>query len=219
MSIEDAPRLRHHWWPRPGWRPGRISLTWHLTFENAPGLHRHVAAYQRALDGLPGLDPVPAQWLHLTVQKLGYADETPEDAVPTVVEAVRAELALLPAFDLTFDRPVIFGEAIAILGTPVEPVHRLRTAIRTGITNAAGPGAAPSGGSADAFRPHVTIAYCSAEDAAGIDAGPHSAALAALDTPPATVRVGAATLIRQERLVDPPRLYRWAAEASAALAT
>ena len=35
-APHDHVPLRDHWWPRPGWRPGRIALTWHLVFRTAP---------------------------------------------------------------------------------------------------------------------------------------------------------------------------------------
>jgi len=50
-AHRDHVPLRDHWWPRPGWRPGRIALTWHLIFPDCPALAEHAAAYQRALDG------------------------------------------------------------------------------------------------------------------------------------------------------------------------
>jgi hypothetical protein len=52
-APHDHVPLRDHWWPRPGWRPGRIALTWHLVFPHSTPLARHVAAYQRAFDGVP----------------------------------------------------------------------------------------------------------------------------------------------------------------------
>jgi 2'-5' RNA ligase len=104
-----------------------------VTFEDAPELHEHVAEYQRALDALPGLNPVPVDWLHLTVQGVGYTDETPPEVVHDVAEAVRAEVGSLTPFDLTFGAPIIFGEAIAIRPEPAEPLQALLLAIRRGI--------------------------------------------------------------------------------------
>ena len=130
MPPQDVARLRNHWWPRPGWRPGRIIYTWHLTFQDTHDLHRLVANYHRQLDQLPGLNPVPLEWLHLTIQGVGYTDEVSDDQLDAVIVAVRAEVATLSTFDLTFDRPVILGEAIAIRPEPDDPLQHLRTAIR-----------------------------------------------------------------------------------------
>jgi hypothetical protein len=73
--------MRRHWWWRPGWRPGRRLHAWHLTFgdqtvsRGRAELRRVAGDYQARLAGLPGLGLVPAEWLHLTVQPVGFADE------------------------------------------------------------------------------------------------------------------------------------------------
>jgi 2'-5' RNA ligase len=206
--------LRDHWWPRPGWRPGRIALTWHVVFPDSPPLARHAAAYQRALEGLPGIDPVPADWLHLTVQAIGWADEVPAPTVAAVVEAVRARVAALAPFDLVFDRPTIYGEAAAIRGGPDAPIVRLRDTVRAGLRDVLGDDGVPTAHEqAHGFLPHVTIAY-SRVDA---DAAPYAAALDHVIQPPTTVPVTRVTLIRQERLLAPHWHYRWTTEAVAVL--
>jgi 2'-5' RNA ligase len=189
-------------------------LTWHLTFENAAELHQHVSAYQRSLDGLPGLDLVPAEWLHLTIQGVGYTDETSAETIRAVVDGVQAELGAMSAFDLTFDRPVILGEAIAIRPQPTKPLHQLLAAIRAGIGKAIGDDAIPTGSEqSDGFLPHVSIAN-SRRDA---DARPYTAALASVIRPPVAATVTEVTLIRQDRQLDPHWLYRWTTEATASL--
>jgi 2'-5' RNA ligase len=216
MSTPDLRRLRNHWWPRPGWHPGRIIYTWHLTFEHANDLHQLAAAYQRQLEPLPNLNPVPLQWLHLTIQSVGYTDEISDDQLAAVIAAVRTQLARQPAFELTFHQPVIFGETIAIRPEPAEPLQRLLTAIRSGIARAIGADSVPTGPEqARGFHPHVSLAYSSAD----VDATPYTAALDAIDPPPATVPVTSVTLIRQERELAPHWLYRWTSVATAPLAT
>src|SRR6202035_5627646 len=74
----DAERMRDHWWWRPGWRPGRRMYAWHFTFDGETALHELVDVYQQRLAGLPGLDPIPRQWLHLTTQGIGFTDEVPD---------------------------------------------------------------------------------------------------------------------------------------------
>ena len=213
-APHDHVPLRDHWWPRPGWRPGRIALTWHLVFPHSTPLARHVAAYQRAFDGLPGVDPVPAEWLHLTVQAIGWADETPAATVSAVVGAVRARVSALAPFDLVFDRPTIYGEAAAIRSDPDVPVARLRETVRAGLRDVLGDDGVPTAPEqARGFLPHVTVAY-SRVDA---DVAPYAAALAGVVRPPTTVPVTEVTLIRQERLLAPHWQYRWTVEAVAQL--
>ena len=213
-APHDHVPLRDHWWPRPRWRPGRIALTWHLIFPDSPALAEHAAAYQRALEGLPGLDPVPAEWLHLTVQAVGWTDEVPAPTVAAVVDAVRPRVAALAPFDLAFDRPTIYGEAAAIRALPEAPVARLRDAVRAGLRDVLGDDGVPTAPEqARGFLPHVTVAY-SRIDA---EVAPYAAALEGVVRPSTTVPITQVTLIRQERLLAPHWQYRWTTEAVAAL--
>lgn len=212
--LQDASRLRDHWWSRPGWRPGRIMLTWHLTFEDATDLHAHVQPYQAALSQLPGLNLVPPQWLHLTIQGVGYTDETATATITDVTQAVRSTVSRLSTFTLTFGRPVIFGEAIAIRPEPSEPLQELLIAIRSGMASVLGSEAVPTGPEqADGFRPHVSIAYSSVDTSAE----PYSAALTTVRKSPASIPVSSVALIRQERQLAPNWLYRWTTQASASV--
>ena len=97
----DAERMRDHWWWRPGWRPGRRMYTWHFTFDGQTALHELVDAYQERLAGLPGLDPIPRQWLHLTTQGIGFTDEVPDADIEAIIEASRERLADVPRATVT----------------------------------------------------------------------------------------------------------------------
>ncbi|HEX6074570.1 MAG TPA: hypothetical protein VFZ32_04810 [Micromonosporaceae bacterium] len=73
--TDTVEGLRNHWWWRPGWREGRHFYACHLTFDNAPDLHRLADRYQQALRPFAGLDLIPRRWLHLTMQGIGFTDE------------------------------------------------------------------------------------------------------------------------------------------------
>ena len=211
----DAETLRNHWWARPGWRPGRLIYTWHLTFEDAPELHRLAAAYQRQLEPLSGLNLVPLQWLHLTVQGVGYTDDVDTDTLHAVTTSVQERLASFPAFETTFSRPVIFAEAIVLPPAPSEPFRDLLATIRDGMADALGPDRVPNGPEqTPGFRPHVSLAYGSSEHSAR----PYRAALDAIHPEPASAQITRATLITQDRVLAPEWVYRWTTEAHAPLA-
>lgn len=214
MDAEDTRELCNHWWPRAGWRPGRLVDTWHLTFEDAPALHRLVSDYQAALAELPGLNFVPSRWLHLTLQAVGFADEVSEADLNKVTDAVRARLAQREPFKLIFRSANIRGEAIVLQPVPVAPVHILLDDIRQGIADALGPAAVHVAHEQQhGFVPHVSLAY-SAIDA---PSGPYAAALDAVTTPSVTVQIDRVQLIRQDRLLAPHWQYRWRGIVSAAL--
>lgn len=210
MTAPHATRLRDHWWIRPDRPPGRDVLTWHLTFDDAPALHGLVAGYQGVLG--PPVRPVPLPWLHATFQNAGFVDELTPSAVHAVTRAVRAEVAGVAGFPLTFHRPHVFSEAVVLLAEPEDAVAELLAAVRRGI--AAALGTVPCAPRKDPFRPHVSVAYASG----GADTAPFVAALDRVRAAPVTVPVTAVTFLRQQRLLAPHWHYRWTVRAAAPLA-
>ena len=84
--------VRDHWYWRPNWRPGRSFYTWHVIFPNDPVLTDMHAAYGRLVGSLPGITPVPVQWLHLTLQGIGFADKVPQSDLDPIIEAAQRRL-------------------------------------------------------------------------------------------------------------------------------
>ncbi|MCA2223496.1 2'-5' RNA ligase family protein [Nonomuraea aurantiaca] len=204
MSIHDADEVRSHWWPREGWRPGRLVYTWHLTFEHARQLHQLAERYQAALATIEEHNPIPARWLHLTVQGVGFVDEVPEEQLDQIAEAVRVRLGELGPVELTFHRPTLLGEGVVLAPTPTEPLHQIWDEIRSGIAEVMG--SAPTAAEqAKGFRPHVSLTYINAPG----PARPYIDALSAVEAEPVSVDVEQVALIVQNRVLDPEWLYRW----------
>ncbi|TDC84761.1 2'-5' RNA ligase family protein [Nonomuraea deserti] len=204
MTIGNVEKVRSHWWPREGWRPGRLVYTWHLTFEDAPQLHQLAERYQSVLAAINGHDPIPAQWLHLTMQSVGWVDEVAEEQLDQVTEAVAARLGQLNPVELTFHRSVVIGEAVELAPTPAEPLHQIWDEIRKGIAEVTGnvPTAAEQ---AKGFRPHVSLTYFNAPG----PAKPYIDALNAVDADVVSVNVDQVALIVQNRVLEPEWVYRW----------
>jgi 2'-5' RNA ligase len=198
--------MRSHWWWRPGWRPGRRQYAWHLTFgEQAVSrgraeLRRVVGDYQARLAGLPGLDLVPVEWLHLTVQTIGFADEVGPGDAERIVAAVRGRCAALAPLRLTLGPAVLQAEGVWLPVAPQAAVRRVRAAVRAGIAEVWGAARVPE--PAGGFTPHVSLAY-SDTDGPG---EPFAAALAATAPRSATVEIAAVQAISLRR---DAHLYRW----------
>ncbi len=100
QSAPDAHQMRDHWWLRPGWAPDTRMLAWHLTFEGEAGLHRLVQDAQRALDSFDVLDPVPPEWLHLSLATFGATTEVTDDCVRQAINAAHEHLSALNSLEL-----------------------------------------------------------------------------------------------------------------------
>lgn len=213
-GFPDSDVLRDHWWPRPGWRPGRITYTWHLTFDGAEDLHRLVSNLQQRLSGLPGLDHIPARWLHLTVQSVGYTDEISDHTLHEVVDSVRSRVARIPAFDVEFGRATILREGVVLLPSPDDALQRLWREVRAGIADAVGADRLDTRlDDARGFLPHVSLVY----SRINTGAKPYRAAVDAAPIDPATVHIGEIALIRQDRVLEPEWVYRWEVDSVAHL--
>jgi 2'-5' RNA ligase len=200
-------QVRNHWWWRPGWRAGRSFYTWHLTFVGQPDVDRLAAHYHAVLRDLPGVDPVPVEWLHLTMQGLGFTDELATGQVDKVVAAVRDRLAALSPFELTLGPVRVDPEALLLDAEPAGAIRDLRLAIRAGIADTWGADRVPE---AEApFTPHVSIGYISAD-------GPAAPFVAVLDASPAT---GRATVTEAQLIVlnRDSGMYTWRPYATAEL--
>ncbi len=212
QHFGHSPTVGDHWWWRPGWRLGRRAYTFYVVLNNdavdgADGLRRLVRDYQRAVADLDGLDPIPAEWLHLTVQGVGFVDEVGDEDVRAIVAAAGQHCATLTPFDLTFGPAVVADEGIMLPASPEGPTKALRRALRAAIGDVWGPARVPE---REAFIPHVTVAYSNAT-------GSTVRLVQALEgsaPEPATVTVRAASLIVLDR---DARMYRWTVSASVAL--
>src|SRR5205814_1497997 len=190
-EFEQLPTLKEHWYWRPGWRAGRSYYTWHLTFSGQRVLHDLVRHVQAALS-VAGLDLVPVEGLHLTMQGVGFTDEVSRHDLDAIVAAVRQCCAGLGPMDLSLGPVDPDEEGVGLLVSPWGPIEDLRMAVRRGIGSVWDDVPEPAAG----FRPHVTIAY----SGAAVPTAPLRERLVPLlRLPPAKVRVDEAQLIALRR--------------------
>ncbi|WP_328871238.1 2'-5' RNA ligase family protein [Streptomyces sp. NBC_00287] len=180
--------MRNHWWWRPGWSVGRRFYTWHLTFEGQGDVHRLAAEYRAALAPQGDiLTPIPDQWLHLTMQGIGFVGEVKEQDVQAIVDVATTRLAAVPAFDLKIGPEVLDPEAVLLHVQPDAPVRAVRDAICASIGDVLGD--VPE--KAEGFTPHVSVAYSSSDG----PSEPIAQTLAGSDFTPAHARIASAELI------------------------
>lgn len=200
-THQHADDLTDHWWWRPGWKVGTRFYAWHVnTFEDPAPLHRLAAQYQAELSTVPGLDLIPQQWLHLTMQGVGFVEDVSITEVDALLAAARARLGELAPLRVRFHRPVIRPEAIALPPDPVEPLQGIRHTVRAAIADVFGPDGVPD--TADGYQPHISLAYVSTPQ-------PAVATLEAINrvtADPADLTINAVSLIEMHR---DNRMYEW----------
>lgn len=198
-SVPDAAQLRDHWWPRPGWGPGTHLLAWHLTFEGETALHQLAQSAQQALAAISALDPVPPEWLHLSLTDFGPSSDVTEDCLRQAINAAHRHIAALGSLELSFSRAVVFAESVVLCPDDSPGLRGLRGALQESVRQVRGSGAPVDLGE---FVPHVSVAYASGP-ASGVDV---SVALESADLPDVGPVHPTLTLVDMRR---EGRLYRW----------
>lgn len=179
-------------------RPGRRFYTFHATFADVPEVQALAASARQRLAELPGLDVVPGQWIHLTMQGIGFADEVTDDDLKAITEATRGHLATISPVTISIGPPVVADEGIACWVTPARALDPVRDAIRAGIGDVWGPEQVPE---VAQWTAHVSAAYANTDG----PGEPFQAVLDGLDDV-ATVTVEAIDLIKLGR---DQHVYEW----------
>jgi hypothetical protein len=180
--------------------------TWHFTFDGQTALHELVDAYQERLAGLPGLDPIPRQWLHLTTQGIGFTDEVPDADIEAIIEASQERLADAPRAAVRMGPAVVDPEVVRLEVRPVDVLTPVRGALRDAIAVVRG---AEQLCESDDWTPHVSVAYSNAD-------GPMEPYLKVLDPPMESVSVEI-TDVQLIILERDTHLYQWQTRAVIAL--
>jgi 2'-5' RNA ligase len=204
--MDPTPtQMADHWRPRPHRRPGQRRYHWHMLFHDQPEVRRLAAAAQRKLAGLPGLDLVPEQWLHLTTFAVGYADEVPEASLDVMAAAAGETLAGVAPVPVTLGRIVCYPEAVVLAVDPPGALQPVLDAVAA-ATRAAGRDGRTS---TSPWLPHVTVAYSH-------DTGPAAPIVAALGhgLPRTEITIESVSLVAQAQL---GRSWQWQPVAEARL--
>jgi hypothetical protein len=189
--------MRYHWYWRPGWQPGTRFYTFHVTWRDQPGVQKLGERARQRLAGIPGLDPVPGEWLHLTMQGVGFAHKVSDADVEAITAAARARLASVAPVGVVLPPPRAASEGVATRAVPAGVLDRVRDAVRAAIGDVWGTECVPE---SIAWTPHVSFAYASADG----PAAPVNAVLYGLPGAVAAVRAVDLILLGRDR-----RIYEW----------
>lgn len=128
-----ADRMADHWWWRPGVRPGRRLLVWHVLLDDQPEVRDLVRQCQDKLAGLAGLDLIPPKWLHMTTQIAGFADEIPPGETEAMISAAAERLTDLDPIQVEIGKVWFHPEAVMLTTRPARALDPVRAAIRNAI--------------------------------------------------------------------------------------
>jgi 2'-5' RNA ligase len=200
---EELERFRnirqlHNHWSRP---IGPQSYYWYLTFESCPELHSVVRECQEAIS-FPYYDLTALRDLHLTIDRVAFADQIAPDRLGAIEAAAMRACADISPFDIIIGCLGGTPGAIGFTAYPTRRIRELRDALRAATLSVcpSAPVRSPD------FHPHVAIAYANSDNV------PAAEAVAAVEklyaAAHASVTITHGTLVLLERR---PRSYAWRA--------
>jgi 2'-5' RNA ligase len=190
--------MADRWRARQMLPSGQGQLYWHVLFNDNPAVHAIVRAAHQRLAGLPGLDLVPHQWLHLTTLIAGLTNEITDEQVNTMIIEAGRLLARTRPITVTIGRVLYHPEAIVLEARPADALDPMREAVQTATRIATGHDGVLAH---KPWTPHITVAYSSAVQ----PAAPIIAALGR-QLPDCEVTVRSINLVVQD---GPEYLWDW----------
>jgi hypothetical protein len=152
------------------------------------------------------VDLIPAKWLHLTMQGIGFTDEISGPEIDHVLTSLRKRLLGSEPPTVTFHWPTIEHEAVYLLAQPAEPLRRLRLAAYDAIAAALSDRVFQESRSAvSQYHPHVSAAYINTD-------GPTKPIIDAIESlDPAAIQPVTVTFAQASLLVfhRDHKMYEW----------
>jgi 2'-5' RNA ligase len=161
-----------------------------------------VRTYQRAIEHLPDLDLIPAQWLHITMQGIGFTDEIAAGEFHDVAHALARELSAIDPPAARFHYLTVHPEAVYLKAHPASALYPLRAGMHRAAAHVLGLDRVEPLPTPEEFNPHVSIAYVSADG----EADPVAQALKTAAAEPVTATFAKASLLVFHR---DTRMYEW----------
>jgi 2'-5' RNA ligase len=186
-----------HWVPEPGVDTTRPRLMWFMLFGGHPQVAELARLGQARLAGLPGLDLVPHEWLHMTTLIAGFADQITADQVDVMADHARRVLAGIPPVTITLGRILYHPRAVMLAAQPPEALEPALRAVQQATRIATGHDGKLHH---EPWTPHITLAY-------GNSASPAAPVIEALgrELPRQRVTISSISLISQA----PEQLWTW----------
>jgi hypothetical protein len=149
------------------------------------------------LAGLPALDLIWQEWLHLTVQGIAFTDELDAGQAEKLVAGVRDELAVQPSCAFTLSPPLVGNDGVYLPAAQPQQLADVRESVAAAAGRMLAPRslyALPGQGNGE-FVPHVSIAYANGE----VPRETVVDLLSRVDVPSVTVRVHSVSMINLRR--------------------
>jgi 2'-5' RNA ligase len=140
---------------------GKVDWNFNILFNDQPQIGELATEYAKLLN-YPGLyPPVPPEWLHITVLRIGFTTDFTDAEILAVTALLEKPLAAINMPLCTLD-PVCLYKGYPLLSpTPVEPFDQVFQEVLNALKSVIGQERMPNpiDRSLAKFEPHMTLAY------------------------------------------------------------
>ena len=151
-------------WDNPFRQSYDDAVCWHLLLGGDPAVQAAAAVARQRLAGLTGLHMTPPEWLHVTVLRVGTADQVTQDDRSRIIAKAQDCLARTAPVTVTLERVFYHPEAIALSVSPRSALSPILSAARTATREVLGTD--DRDGEQDGWAPHLTLCYSTTEQPA-----------------------------------------------------
>ncbi|GAA4618160.1 hypothetical protein GCM10023195_81430 [Actinoallomurus liliacearum] len=193
-------KFHDRWLNRHEAQQGCGTIYWHVLMNGYPEVSDLSRQVQQRISGFPGFHITPDKWLHATILVAGTTSEISRDQMSAMLHHASRTLEDVSPIPVTLGRILYHPEAIMLGISPERALDPIREAVQASTCEVIG----TTGQTRNASRrwtPHVTVAYSTAEQAAG----PIISKLGK-DLPPRAISIAAVSLVVQW---GPERLWDW----------
>lgn len=171
---------------------GVVDWNFNVVYDNHPSVVAMAKAYAPYLRRPELYDPIPTEWLHATILRVGPVEDYTEAEMLAVAEKVQAAASQLTLPEFHFGDLVLVRGNICFRIEPERELEKLYTIVTESLESVVGPERATKSPYGE-FIAHTSLAYTKAQD----NESEIEAALNAAHIQPATFKITSMPLIRQ----------------------
>lgn len=137
------------------WQPGEVDWHYLILFENQPKVNSMARQYIPLLNHEGLHSPIPLEWLHLTILRVGSVVDINEEEMKKVNSQIYKEAKGIVTKSVEVGPAWLWSGSVCLHVTPEEELKKLHSIVFSATHNVL-KNKAPK---PDKFIPHITLAY------------------------------------------------------------
>ena len=142
---------------------GVVDWNFNVVLNDQPSIAEMAAQYRPLLTRPELYDPIPPEWLHATILRIGKEDEYTETEMLAVADLVQERLDDITLSEFHFGEPVLIYGNVCFKIEPESELEKLYTIVTESLETVVGPSRATKSAYGH-FIAHASLVYTKAQD-------------------------------------------------------